>query len=113
MWHRQHLLKPRYRYQNDPTCAAGGERNGKVLIFSGLPTGIKLTIDPNYLHYNELTLYGSIDSTIDDYKRTALMAPYLGLERFATHLLPFEKIKEAFEATKEKDRLRVNLQIMK
>ncbi len=88
------------------------KRGSKVLIFSGLPTGAKLTIDPNYLHYNEITLYGSIDSTIDDYTRTALMAPYLGLDRFATHSFPLDRVKEGFEATKEKDRLRVNLDII-
>lgn len=88
------------------------KRGGKVLIFSGLPTGTKLTIDPNYLHYNEITLYGSIDSTVDDYTRTALMAPYLGLDRFATHSFPLEEVKEGFEATKEKDRLRINLDII-
>ena len=88
------------------------KRNGKVLIFSGLPTGSKLTINPNYLHYNEITLYGSIDSTIDDYTRTTLMAPYLGLDRFATHSFSLDKVKEGFEATKEKDRLRVTLDII-
>jgi len=88
------------------------KRGGKVLIFSGLPTGTKLTIDPNYLHYNEITLYGSIDSTVDDYTRTALMAPYLGLDRFATHSFSLDKVKEGFEATKEKDRLRINLDII-
>jgi L-iditol 2-dehydrogenase len=89
------------------------KRNGKILIFSGLPTGSKLTIDPNYIHYNEITLYGSIDATVDDYMRTALMAPYLDLDRFSSHNYPLEKIKEGFEATKEKDRSRINLDIMK
>ncbi len=88
------------------------KRRGKVLIFSGLPTGTKLILDPNYLHYNEITICGTIDSTIDDYKRTALIAPYLGLERFATHIFSLNKIKDGFETTKDKDRLRVNINIM-
>jgi hypothetical protein len=69
-------------------------------------------VDPNYLHYNEITISGTIDSTIDDYKRMALMAPYLGLERFATHMFPLDRIEEGFEATKDKDRLRININIM-
>jgi L-iditol 2-dehydrogenase len=87
------------------------KRGGKVLIFSGLPTGTSLNIDPNYLHYNELSIYGTIDSTIDDYKRIALLAPYLGLERFATHSYTLGQVKEGFEATKKADRLRVNLNV--
>ena len=32
------------------------KRGGKVLIFSGLPTGARIEVDPNYLHYNETLL---------------------------------------------------------
>jgi L-iditol 2-dehydrogenase len=88
------------------------KRGGKILIFSGLPSGTRIDVDPNYIHYSELTISGTIDSTIDDYKRTALMAPYLGLERFATHMFPLDRIKEGFEATGERDRLRININIM-
>jgi len=88
------------------------KRGGKILVFSGLPTGTKIEVDPNYLHYNELSINGTIDSTIDDYKRMALMAPYLGLERFATHMFSFDEIRKGFQATRDKDRLRINIRIM-
>ena len=52
------------------------QRNAKVILFSSLPTVTKLCIDPNYLHYNEITFYGTTDSTIDDNRQAALMAPY-------------------------------------
>jgi L-iditol 2-dehydrogenase len=89
------------------------KRNGRILIFSGLPEGTRITLDPNYLHYNELTIMGTIDSTIDDYRCVSILAPYLGLERFATHIFPLAEIKSGFEATKQKDRLRVNIRVMK
>ena len=88
------------------------KRGGNVLLFSCLPAGSKINLDPNYIHYNEISICGTIDSTIDDYKRMALIAPYLGLERFETHKFSLDEIEKGFEATREKDRLRINIDVM-
>lgn len=87
--------------------------SGKILLFGGLPHGSILTLDPNFIHYNEITITGSIDSTIDDFKRTAAMAPYLDLERFITHSFSLEKLSEGMEVMKRKEGLKVIVDISK
>ena len=85
------------------------KRGGKILIFGGLPHGNLLTVDPNFLHYNEITLTGSIDATIDDFKRVTLMAPFLGLDRFITHSFNLDNIKKGMEVMGKKEGLKVIL----
>jgi L-iditol 2-dehydrogenase len=80
---------------------------GKLLIFGGLPHGSRWNMDPNIVHYREITIYGSIDATIDDFRRAAAMAPKLDLERFVTHTLPLEKAKEGMEIMRRKEGLKV------
>jgi len=84
---------------------------GGVLIFGGLPYGSRLNLDPNMVHYREITLTGSIDATIDDFKRTADMAPALNLKRFITHTISLEKIKEGMEIIRQRQGLKVVLEM--
>jgi L-iditol 2-dehydrogenase len=83
------------------------KRSGSVLIFGGLPHGNLLKVDPNYIHYNEISVMGSIDSTIDDFKRTVQMSHLFGLDRFATHVFSLENIKEGMQVMKKKEGLKV------
>ncbi len=80
---------------------------GKLLIFGGLPHGSVWNMDPNIVHYREVTIYGSIDATIDDFRRAAAMAPKLDLERFITHTIPLEEAKEGMEIMRRKEGLKV------
>ncbi len=80
---------------------------GKLLIFGGLPHGSVWNMDPNIVHYREVTIYGSIDATIDDFRRAAAIAPKLDLERFVTHTLPLDRAKEGMEIMRRKEGLKV------
>jgi len=80
---------------------------GKLLIFGGLPHGSVWNMDPNIVHYREITIYGSIDATIDDFRRAAAMAPTLDLERFITHTLALDDAKKGMEIMKKKEGLKV------
>lgn len=80
---------------------------GKLLIFGGLPHGQMWTMDPNIIHYREITIFGSIDATIDDFRRAASMARSLDLERFVTHTVGFEEVKEGMEVMRRKEGLKV------
>jgi len=83
------------------------KNGGKILIFGGLPQGSFWKMDPNIVHYNEITITGSIDSTIDDFRRATSMAPQLGLNRFITHSFTLDEIKEGMEAMKKKEGLKI------
>ena len=87
------------------------KNDGRLLVFGGLPHGHMLTMNPNQIHYNEITITGSIDATIDDFKRAAAMAPTLSLSRFITHTFPLEKVKDGMEAMRRKEGLKVILEM--
>jgi len=87
------------------------KKGGNLLVFGGLPHGSQWTLDPNIIHYNEITVFGSIDSTIDDFRRAALIAPSLGLKRFITHRFKLEEIKDGMEVIRRKEGLKVVLEM--
>ncbi len=89
------------------------KHGGKLLIFGGLPHGSVLSIDPNMIHYNEITVYGSIDATIDDFRRTASITPQLGLDRFITYSFLLEEIKDGMEVIRSKKGLKVIIDMKK
>jgi L-iditol 2-dehydrogenase len=88
------------------------KNDGRVLIFGGLPHGSVLSFDPNIIHYREVTITGSIDATIDDFKRAAEMAPSLKLERFITHTFALDEVKKGMEVMRKKEGLKVVLEMM-
>jgi L-iditol 2-dehydrogenase len=87
------------------------KKGGKLLIFGGLPHGHIWNMDPNIVHYREITIFGSIDSTIDDFRRAAAMAPSLDLERFVTHTFPLEDAHKGMQVMKKREGLKVILDL--
>jgi L-iditol 2-dehydrogenase len=85
------------------------KKGGKLLIFGGLPHGSTWNMDPNVVHYSEITIFGSIDATIDDFRRAAAMAPSLDLKRFVTHRLPLNEANEGMQVMKRREGLKVVL----
>ena len=85
------------------------KKGGKLLIFGGLPHGSVWNMDPNVVHYREVTVFGSIDSTIDDFRRAAAMAPSLDLHRFVTHRFPLGEANEGMQVMKRREGLKVVL----
>ena len=65
------------------------------------------------IHYNEISITGSIDSTIDDFRRVASMAVSLGLKRFITHTFALDEVKEGMEVMSRKEGLKVVLDMSK
>jgi len=83
------------------------KKGGIILVFGGLPHGSQLNLDPNLIHYQEVTITGSIDATIDDFNRAVRMAPSFNLERFVTHRFPLSAIHEAMAVMERKQGLKV------
>lgn len=87
-------------------------KRGAVCLFASLPAGRSLLqMDSRPLHYGELRVVGSSDSTAA-HVRTAvdwIAAGRLPVEKIATHVLPLEDISRAFDLMESGEALRVVL----
>jgi L-iditol 2-dehydrogenase len=87
-------------------------KNGTVNLFASLPAGqSNLTLDSRLIHYNEIKLTGSSDSTAKHVEKAVEM---LSDEKFpsakiATHVLSLDDIHEAFDLMISGEALRVIL----
>jgi len=87
-------------------------KRGTVCLFASLPAGKSdITIDSRPLHYGEIRLVGSSDSTPAHVRRAVAMIAGGGLrmDLLVTHILPLEGIIEAFKLMKSGEALRVAL----
>lgn len=87
-------------------------KQGTVMLFASLPVGKSmLNIDSRLIHYNELRVLGSSDSTPEHVaKAVAILAdPSFPADRLVTHVLPFEEIQQAFDLMRSGASLRVVL----
>jgi L-iditol 2-dehydrogenase len=87
------------------------KKGGKVLIFGGIPKGNSLSLDPNSIHYNEIELLGSVDATIDDFKRSVELAAYLDLERLISYTYNLEEIGKGMEGLKNKEGIKTIVKV--
>ena len=61
-------------------------KQGSINLFAGFPPETSASLDVNFLHYNEIVLTGSQNSTPDQFRRTAELLPALaGLDALITH----------------------------
>jgi len=87
-------------------------KRGTVCLFASLPVGKNmLSIDSRPLHYNELRVVGTSDSTPTHVAQgVALIASgALPAEKIATHIMPLEDIEKAYELMQSGESLRVVL----
>lgn len=87
-------------------------KRGCVCLFASLPRGDSaITIDSRPLHYNEIRLVGTSDST-PAHVATAvelIASGRLPMDKLATHILPLDGIHEAYELMQSGESLRVVL----
>jgi L-iditol 2-dehydrogenase len=83
-------------------------KRGQIVYFAAtMSDPVTLNLDP--IHYEELTIVGSHDSTFGKYE-TALEVIERGVvdvEPIISHRFPLEEIDEAFEVAKKKEDLKV------
>ena len=87
-------------------------RHGTVCLFASLPVGQSmLTFDSRILHYGEIRLIGSSDSTPEHVQEAVAMiaAKQIPVEKIVSHCLPMSEIEQAFELMKSGAALRVVL----
>lgn len=87
-------------------------KRGTVCLFASLPVGRNmLNIDSRAIHYNEITVVGTSDSTADHVRAgiDMLVTGKIDGSKIATHILPLDGIGEAFELMARGEGLRVVL----
>lgn len=85
-------------------------KRGRVNLFGGLPKGnTATTVDANIIHYKELSVQGTSDSTVAQMEDIVkLMADgRLNPGRFITHKFPLSQALEAFEVAYSGEALKV------
>ncbi|WP_162287749.1 alcohol dehydrogenase catalytic domain-containing protein [Candidatus Nitrosotalea okcheonensis] len=86
---------------NLATMVAG--KNSKINLFSGFSNGHGFSPDPNWLHYNQVSIMGSFSSTPKMLQKAATLASdgMIDLSKIATHRYSLGEIKQAVLATEE------------
>ncbi len=87
-------------------------KRGTVMLFASLPVGRSmLQLDSRLIHYKELRVVGSSDSTSEHVKKAVeiLSNKDFPSERIVTHILPLEGIDKAFALMRSGESLRVVL----
>lgn len=86
---------------------------GRLNIFAGIYPHTTLDIDPNLIHYKELVLTGSADSTPQDMHDALqfIETGQLKVEELISHLLPLEALQQGFELVKNQQGFKVMVEI--
>ena len=83
-------------------------KNSLISLFAGTSKNKILRIDPNLLHYNQITLSGSFSSTPKVMKKAMALVheQKIDLKRLITHRFSLDEIDKAFNATEGYNGLR-------
>jgi len=81
-------------------------KGGTVVLFGGCPPNTVVQVDPNFIHYSDITIVGSIDATIDEFRRAASLVSAIDVKPFITHRFPLESIKDAMEISRDREALK-------
>ncbi len=87
-------------------------KRGTVCLFASLPAGnSEITIDSRIIHYGEIKLVGSSDSTPEQVEKAVeiISSGSLKADKLASHVLPLDDIMKAYELMKSGKALRVIL----
>lgn len=90
--------------QEAPSLVRDG---GRIVIFGGVPKGSTIPLDPNAIHYHELSLIGSLNCTVEEYRESLDFAGRLPLDQVITHRVPLARILDGYEITANRIGLKV------
>jgi L-iditol 2-dehydrogenase len=79
---------------------------GQVLFFAPAKPGEKLTLDPNYLYFNDIKIITSYSCGPDDTREACkfIADGLVSAEKLVTHRFPVEETGEAFRLTAEAEK---------
>ena len=79
------------------------KRGGVINFFAGLPTDSRLSIDPNHIHYNEVTVMGTFGFAHTHFQRAVagLSDGTLKVEGLITRTVKMTEAESAFQDSAE------------
>lgn len=82
---------------------------GSVVIFGGLPSGTLVEIDPNIIHYSEITVTGSSDSTLSEFKTalSLIARRIVDVKPLISHHIRLENILEGFSIMSKREAIKI------
>lgn len=86
-------------------------KGGVISLFSSFTPHTQTTIDPNRIHYGELTLTGTHSTTLKQSRKTVVFVDLYGidLKKVITHRFPLEQIRKSFEVYRKQEGLKIIL----
>ncbi|MEZ4599868.1 MAG: zinc-dependent dehydrogenase [Syntrophotaleaceae bacterium] len=83
-------------------------KGGTVNIFGGPPAGQPITVDPRWLHYQEIVLTGTFAATPDDFRRTLelIAEGELEVEDLISDRFTLDSMLDAVERAKNQEMIR-------
>jgi L-iditol 2-dehydrogenase len=83
-------------------------KNSIINLFAGMPRDQSFALDPNWLHYNQISVTGTFSSTPAMLQEAARIAAEktVDLSKIVTHRYPLAEIEQAIRATEEYHGLR-------
>jgi L-iditol 2-dehydrogenase len=78
-------------------------KGSTINIFAGLRRGNFISLDPNWVHYNQISITGSFSSTPNLLQKAATLASgrRINLSKMITHRFSLNEIKQAMVATEK------------
>jgi L-iditol 2-dehydrogenase len=78
-------------------------KDSVIILFAGMPKSKLLTLDPNWLHYNQISLYGSFSATPSIMKEAVSLVSLnkINLRKTISNKYALGDIHEAFFATEK------------
>lgn len=91
---------------------AMARKGGTISLFAGFAKGKLAEIDPNVIHYNELSVTGSSAYKLEDYLDAAGMVfdGKMNLEAIVTDVYKIEDFQEAYEKAKSGSGLKIEIE---
>lgn len=88
-------------------------RGGRMNIFAGIYPKEPVSLDPNLIHYRELQVVASSDSTPADYRQSLSLIEQRQIQvlPLISHLLPLERLTEGMEIVKAAQGLKVMIDL--
>ncbi len=81
------------------------KKGGKIVIFAGVPAhSVSFNLDPNVIHYSEVTLLGSYGYTYLEYNSSVhLLYKHKEAIKIVSHVLPLNRFNEAIDIWDNKE----------
>jgi L-iditol 2-dehydrogenase len=78
-------------------------KDSVIILFAGMPKSKILKLNPNWLHYNQISLYGSFSATPNIMKEAVSLVSQnkISLRKIISNKFGLKDIHEAFFATEK------------